>query len=366
MSRTAPIHVAAFGALHALGDTHTGFSRLLAGESGFGPGPAWADGCPVAPVASLPAPLDRTHALATRLLAPLDLDPEGLILIVATTTAAQDRCESDMMAAARGQTPASPENVTWRSLLHHAGERLARTLGVSVPGYVISTACTSGTVAIGLAADLVRAGRFRRALVLGADGLCQTTVQGFRSLGAYTQTRCRPFDEARDGMAIGEAAAWLLLEPGQGEFELLGVGTTTDGRSLTAPDPEGAGLVRAIREALGDLPGEAVDHVNAHATGTPHNDAAEAAALGIATPNAAVSATKGATGHTLGAAGLLEAVFLLQSMRAGLIPPVLGLNAPILGVDVETVARARIQHIGISVNLAFGGHNAAVAFRRHA
>jgi 3-oxoacyl-[acyl-carrier-protein] synthase II len=104
--------------------------------------------------------------------------------------------------------------------------------------------------------------------------------------------------------------------------------------------------------------------VNAHATGTEANDAAEAAALALAAPAAAISATKGASGHTLGAAGVVEAVWLLQSMDAGVIPPVAGLSDPVDGVDVSAVSRQRRQRVGVSVNLAFGGHNAAVAFRR--
>ncbi|HNH49074.1 MAG TPA: beta-ketoacyl synthase chain length factor, partial [Myxococcota bacterium] len=159
-------------------------------------------------------------------------------------------------------------------------------------------------------------------------------------------------------------AAWLLLERRPGPFRLVGVGVRTDGIHLTAPDEQGGGVRRAIRAALGELPGEAVDHVNAHATGTEANDGAEARGIFAACPKALVSATKGATGHTLGAAGVVEAVLLLQSMERGLVPGLRGLQAPLPDLDLSAQSRLHPQELGVSVNLAFGGHNAAVAFAR--
>lgn len=354
------ISVTRYGALTALGGLDDGFAALLAGLHGFRPGPAWAPD-PVAPVGSLLPGGHRTFALADA-IAPTDLDPVGLAVVFATTTSAVLAGETAIADVVADRTPERPEDFLWSHLAHQPAVQLACTLGATGPALSVSTACTSGTVAIGVGADLLRAGRARRVLVIGADALCRTTVFGFRSLGAHTKSRPRPFDRDRDGMALGEGAAYLLLEPGEGRFELVGVGTATDGEHLTAPDPNGGGIERAIRMALGDLAGEVVDHVNAHATATETNDPAEAAGLARACPNAAVSATKGATGHTLGAAGVIEAVFLLQSMSQGVVPPVLGLENPI-GLDVAAAARRRRQHVGVSVNLAFGGHNAAVAFR---
>ncbi len=374
MARSTPIQISRFGTLSALGTTEAGFAALNAGESGFAPGPAWV---PLdQPVACARAPLEDGHgtiALAFAALEGLDVDPRGLAVVFATTTSAMLVGETAIESWARGEAPARPVDFMWSHLAHWPALAVAERLGATGPALVVSTACTSGTVAIGVAADLVRAGRCERALVVGADGLCRTTLSGFRSLSAYSTTRCRPMDAARDGMAIGEAAAWLLLEPrtrsaaqGGSRYTLLGVETSSDGHHLTAPDPTGAGLLRAIRGAVGDLDPASIDHVNAHATGTEANDAAEAATIGRAAPRAAVSATKGASGHTLGAAGVLEAVWLLQSMEAGVIPPVIGLENPVPGVDVAPHLRAREQTIGVSINLAFGGHNAAVAFRKEA
>jgi 3-oxoacyl-(acyl-carrier-protein) synthase len=377
MALTTPLQISRFGALTSLGDTEGGFSALIAGRDGFGPGPEWVPR--EQPVACVRAPLEggsRTVALAFAALAELDVDPRGLAVIFATTTSDMLGGEAAIEAWVRGEQPARPVDYMWSHLAHWPAVAVARRLGATGPALVVSTACTSGTVAIGVGADLVRAGRGRRALVIGADALCRTTVSGFRSLSAYSTTRCRPMDKARDGMAIGEAAAWLLLEPrtaspagGGARFSLIGVQTASDAYHLTAPDPEGSGVLRAIAGALAGAPGLGpadIDHVNAHATGTDANDAAEAAAIFRAAPRAAISATKGASGHTLGAAGLVEAVWLLQSMDAGVIPPVAGLQDPVEGVDVSAIVRSRVQTVGVSINLAFGGHNAAVAFRREA
>lgn len=359
------LHVTRFGALTALGGTDAGFSALLRGETGFDADrrarvPAWSP-LPAACVGDVASEHFRTLALADTCV-PRDIDPVGLAVVFATTTSAMAEGEGDIESVMLDRAPPHPERFFWSHLCHQPAQQLAAILGATGPVMSVSTACTSGTVAIGIGADLVRAGRAKRALVVGADALCKTTVFGFNSLGAYTSDVPRPFDAQRSGMALGEAAAWLLIESGAGPFELLGVATTTDGQHLTAPDPTGGGLIRAIRGALGDVPPSAIDHLNAHATATETNDAAEAIGLTTVAPDAFVSATKGATGHTLGAAGVVEAVFLLQSMAAGVIPPVAGLGNP-LSVNVSAALRYQRQRIGVSVNLAFGGHNAAVAFR---
>lgn len=367
----APVHLAAMGCLTALGDLDGTMSGLRSGAAAFGPGPAWAPAdLPVAVVAGDYAELDRhrTFALAKRVLviarqAGQEIDPDGLAVVFATTTSAMLAGEGAIEQHVGGQPVGVPEDLLVSHLAHQPAEAIGDWLGASGPRLVVSTACTSGTVAFGIAADLLRAGRCRRALVIGADALCRTTVYGFRSLGAHTRTACRPFDVDRDGMAIGEGAGFALLERGEGEIELVGVASRTDAHHLTAPEPGGSGLVRAIRAAIGGGDGGAIDHVNAHATGTPTNDGVEAGALAIAAPAAWVSATKGATGHTLGAAGVVEAVLLAESMRRGVVPGSTGCRTPVAGVSVASGERARAQRLGVSVNLAFGGHNAALALR---
>ncbi len=366
-----PVHLAAMGCLTALGDLDGTMSGLRRGVVPFGPGPAWAPAdLPVALVHGDLDPLDRhrTFALAKQVLVlarqqGLDLDPEGLAVVFATTTSAMLAGEAAIEERVSGRPVTVPVDLLVSHLAHQPAESVGEWLGARGPRLVVSTACTSGTVAFGIAADLLRAGRCRRALVVGADALCRTTVYGFRSLGAHTRTACRPFDVERDGMAIGEGAAFALLELGEGALELVGVASRTDAHHLTAPEPGGGGLVRAIRAAVGGADADAIDHVNAHATGTPTNDGVEAAALRVAAPSAWVSATKGATGHTLGAAGVVEAVLLAESMRRGVIPPSTGCRAAVDGVAVALAERTRVQRLGVSVNLAFGGHNAALALR---
>jgi 3-oxoacyl-(acyl-carrier-protein) synthase len=352
--------VGAFGSLCALGAGADAYAALLDGRCGLRPS---TFDVPLAVVDARIADGPRTSALALALFDGLQVDGAGLAVVFATTTAAMRESEPALEAWAQGRRDGDPRARLWNLLAHHPADAVARRFGATGPVLSVSTACTSGTTALGVGVDLLRAERCRRVLVVGADALCRTTVAGFRSLGVHTRATCRPFDRARDGMALGEAAAFLLLEPSCGRgFEIVGVGTTSDAFHLTAPDPEGLGLMRAIDRALAGHPREAVDHVNAHGTGTAANDVAEAAALARAAPRALVSATKGATGHTLGAAGVLEAVFTLQSMQTGKVPPVVGLLDP-LPVDVSDRVRDREQRLAVSVNVAFGGHNAAVAFR---
>lgn len=364
-----PLQLSGWGTLTVLGGTASGFHRLCAGEGGLASaaGPPWLD---AAAGLALLGPLGFVPGTAAGLLAELtaglDLDPVGLAVVLATTGGASPDGEVTVGAYVRGEPLSAPRALWWDNLPHHLVEAVGRGRGVTGPCLVVSTACTSGTVAVGVAADLVRAGVARRVLVLGVDVLCRSSLFGFRSLGVASRDACRPFDTFRSGMCVGSGAAYVVVEPsGPGaRFELLGVGVAQDAAHLTAPDPRGAGLGRAIVAALAGVDPRAVDHVNAHGTATLANDATEALVLPDLLPNAAVSATKGATGHTLGAAGLIELVFLLQSMEAGVVPPVVGLREAIAGVDVSARLRERAQSVGVSVNLAFGGHNAAVAVRR--
>ncbi len=354
------LQVSRWGALTALG---ADFEAICEGRSGFVADETW-DSAWLAPIA-LRTGVPRNLALALNALHGLDVEARDLAVVVATTTGGMVEGELAIEEVFFGRVPHRPPDYYWNTLLHHLADAIAAHFGATGPRLVVSTACTSGTAAIGIAADYVRSGRAKRALVVGVDALCKTTVFGFRSLGVYTRQGCRPFDRLRDGMGIGEAAGWLLVEPWEtsSKIELLGVGLSSDAQHLTAPDPLGAGLERAIRVALGGTALERVDHVNAHATGTLQNDAAEAAVLKRILPDAAVSATKGATGHTLGAAGVIEAVFTIESMLREVIPPVVGLQQP-LEVAVSDRLRGRHQRVALSLNLAFGGHNAAVAFAR--
>src|SRR6202045_867589 len=203
-----------------------------------------------------------------------------------------------------------------------------QALQLSGPAVVISCACSSSAKVFASARRAIEAGLVDAAVVGGGDSLCLTTLYGFHSLQLVSRTPCRPFDVARDGISIGEAAAFALLEPPLGTLNgddvlLLGVGESSDAYHMSAPHPEGHGARRAMQAALraAGLDADAIDYINFHGTGTPSNDDSEACAvaavLGSEVPG---SSTKGATGHTLGAAGALEAVICALALRHDFMP----------------------------------------------
>jgi 3-oxoacyl-[acyl-carrier-protein] synthase II len=259
---------------------------------------------------------------------------------------------------------------------------LQQALGFSGPSVIVANACASGANAIGHAAEMISIGAADCVLAGGMEALTELVFVGFDCLQATTTEKCRPFDLNRSGLLLGEAAAFLVLESG-GHAEargarplcrLSGYGHGTDFFHLTQPQPEGAVLVEVMREAARQArarPHE-IGYINAHGTATAINDAAEARAyenfLGGALANARISSTKAALGHTLGAAGSLEALFALQSLLTGNLPPQLNLQNPIPGMAPALVKpdepRRSFSH-AMSVNLGFGGSNAALLFSRH-
>lgn len=205
---------------------------------------------------------------------------------------------------------------------------IRRRCGLEGPAMAISSACASSAKVFGAARRMIEAGLVDAALVGGADSLCLTTLYGFHSLQLSSPAPCRPFDVARDGISIGEAAAFALLERASGKvcgdsILLYGVGESSDAYHMSAPHPEGLGAKQAMQAALrqGSLQPGDIDYINLHGTGTPSNDRSESQAVtSIFGPTTPCSSTKGATGHTLGAAGALEAVISALAIRSGLMP----------------------------------------------
>jgi 3-oxoacyl-[acyl-carrier-protein] synthase-1 len=251
-----------------------------------------------------------------------------------------------------------------------------RALGLAGPAVVISSACSSSAKVFASAQRAIAAGLVDAAVVGGVDSLCLTTLYGFHSLQLVARTPSRPFDVARDGLSIGEAAAFALLErapdsPPAGSVLLLGAGESSDAWHMSSPHPEGRGASAAMRAALAAAqlaPGD-IDYINFHGTGTPSNDAAEARAVaGVFGARIPGSSTKGATGHTLGAAGGLEAVVCALGLRHGLMPA--GVNTrdvdPALGVEYLLESRhAPLRHV-LSNSFGFGGSNCSLIFGRAA
>jgi len=247
-----------------------------------------------------------------------------------------------------------------------------RALGLEGPAAVISSACSSSAKVFACAQRAIDAGLVDAAVVGGVDSLCLTTLYGFHSLQLVARTPCRPFDAGRDGLSIGEAAAFALLERPAGSLPadavlLLGTGESSDAWHMSAPHPEGRGAGDAMRQALAAarVAPQDIDYLNFHGTGTPSNDAAEARAvamvLGGATPG---SSTKGATGHTLGAAGALEAVVCALALRHGLMPG--GVNTRVIDPQLPVSylresRRAPLEKV-MSNSFGFGGSNCTLVF----
>lgn len=247
-------------------------------------------------------------------------------------------------------------------------------LRLSGPAVVISSACSSSAKVFASARRAMEAGLIDAALVGGVDSLCLTTLYGFHSLQLVSRVPCRPFDLERDGISIGEAAAFALLERPRTSLDadavlLLGVGESSDAHHMSAPHPEGRGARAAMLKALeaARLEPSDIQYLNLHGTGTPSNDDAEAravsAVLGSEVP---ASSTKGATGHTLGAAGALEAVICALALREGLMPAGINTTAvdPALAVHYLRENRPASLERVMSNSFGFGGSNCCLIFGR--
>jgi 3-oxoacyl-[acyl-carrier-protein] synthase-1 len=248
-------------------------------------------------------------------------------------------------------------------------ECLAEWLGLSGPCYAISTACTAGARTIVSARRLLQAGLCDAVVCGGVDTLARLPLNGFHALGAMDSEACNPFSRERRGINIGEAAALFLMTRERGAVQLLGTGSSSDAHHMSSPDPEGRGAIAAMRHALADagLDPAQIDYLNLHGTATAHNDAMEAPAVAAVFPQGVpCSSTKSLTGHTLAAAGALEAAFCWLSLHDGRLPPQRwdGLADPALPAlpFVEAGARlptARPRRL-MSSSFAFGGNNACL------
>lgn len=254
--------------------------------------------------------------------------------------------------------------------MYSLGHFVRACLGLHGPAMVVSTACSSSAKVFATAARLIQSGMCDAAIVGGVDSLCLTTLYGFSSLQLLSTSPCRPCDEDRDGLSLGEAAGYALLESSErvgryGGVALLGYGESTDGYHMSHPHPEGAGAIRAIRDSLAraGLRPEDIEYVNLHGTATRANDSVEDKAVySIFGARPACSSTKGWTGHTLGAAGITEAVISAVCLTHGLIPGTLNC------ARVDTTLQSRILRenqtgpLGriVSNIFGFGGNNCSL------
>jgi 3-oxoacyl-[acyl-carrier-protein] synthase II len=306
---------------------------------------------------------------------------ENLPLVLGTTSGGMTLGEQYLRNAI--QLPQSPQHQPTRVVNYQVQQQaldVCDAFGFRGPITCIANACASGANAIGHAWELLRTGRATRALTGGYDALCQLTFAGFDSLQALSPAPCRPFDATRDGLSLGEGAAMLALETLEhakrrgAEIlgEIIGYAAATDTHHLTQPHPQGdaaLATMTAACERAGVSP-EQIDYVNAHGTATPQNDSTETTAInrwaGKWAAKLPVSSTKASIGHLLGAAGAVETLVCLMSLREQWLPPETTVTTPDAACGFPIVREqtdARVE-TALSNSFGFGGANATLILRR--
>lgn len=292
--------------------------------------------------------------------------------------------EQHVTLAGRGARRVSPK-LAPLTVVNGAASSVAMDLGARGPSQAVSTACSSGTVAIGTAHQMLRTGACDIVIAGGAESVCSRLLiaSGCRLKAVSTrrddpEAACRPFDTHRDGFVVGEGAGLLVLERPEHarargatvRARIAGYGASSDAYSAVAPDPDGLGIERALRTALADagIDGADVGHVNAHGTSTVANDLIEGTMLHrVLGDRPLVTSTKAMTGHTLGAAGGIETALTVLALECQLVPPTVNLDAPDPAIPIDVVskeARPSVFDVAVKTSLGFGGHNAALVLTR--
>lgn len=246
-------------------------------------------------------------------------------------------------------------------------------LGIEGPSFIISTACSSSAKVFSAAHRYIQLGLIDAAIVGGVDTLCLTTLYGFNSLQLTSKYPCKPYDATRDGISIGEAAAFCVVSNLRDHdkphrIELIGYGESSDAYHMSSPHPEGLGAQFAMRSALrsASIDTESIDYINLHGTATPSNDKAEGYAVNAVFDNKTLcSSTKGITGHTLGAAGAVEAVVSFLALENQLIPGSVGTAQldPMIDLNYQLGSNSSPITTVLSNSFGFGGSNCSLVFR---
>ncbi len=288
-------------------------------------------------------------------------------LVVGTSTSSIGASEEAYTRlTADGRFPADLD----RPIVHtpqSLGDFLQAATGLRGPCVTVATACSSSAKVFAQAARLIHAGVVDAALVGGVDTLCGSVLFGFNALGLVSSDPCRPFDVARNGLSLGEAGGFALLERDGPGPRLLGWGESSDAHHMSSPHPEGLGARLSMQAALdrAGLAPAAVDYINLHGTATPKNDEIEAAAVAaLFPPGTRASSTKGWTGHTLGAAGIVESAIALDALDTGLMPGTLHCTAPDPACGPQLLRESQRGTVRVSLNnsFGFGGNNCTLVF----
>lgn len=296
--------------------------------------------------------------------------PQDSAILLATTVG-----EIDLLEKSIADNNSDAENANPKRLLND----LRNIAAVKGPGAVVSAACASSSAAVERAASMIREERADSVLVIGCDAVSEFVFAGFSALMALAPGRARPFDRNRDGLTVGESACAALLMSEERALsegrkilaEISGCGMSSDAHHMTAPSREGGGLVSAIQKALraAAIEPARIGSVSAHGTGTDYNDAMELKAFRRVFDDnpPPVYSIKGGTGHTMGAAGLLEILIAVESLRKEIAPPTTGLVDPedeadgmVSGLPIETPG----AEFALSTNSGFGGINAAIIIKK--
>ncbi|MFB9673934.1 beta-ketoacyl synthase N-terminal-like domain-containing protein [Streptosporangium vulgare] len=375
-----PVVITGLGVICAIGRDPTEFwLRLMSGQGGVTP----VDDEAFAVFTARYAGQVPAGWIAEQLAdADADLDRTAQLALIAARQAvgqaglSADDVEADRFGLVLGKCQATPDAAGRYQPMHRTGDVVAGRLGMRGPRILVSTACAAGGNAVGLAKDKILTGEADVVLAGGVDPLLFGTYAGFAGLQALSTGPCAPYSRS-DGLNLGEGAAFLLLEPldralARGATplaEVAGYGLSADAYHATAPDPTGRGGASAVRRALADagMSTDDVSYVSGHGTGTPANDAMEAkvmrAVFGDRAPRVPTSSIKSFVGHTLGAAGAVEAVASVLALQHGMAPPTIGFDTDsVTDLDfVPNVARRMPIETVVSNNYAFGGNNVALA-----
>ena len=333
---------------------------------------------PITPIADEDS---RCNRLLTEAINPLlpeiealktQFGPTRIAIVVGTSTAGI--AEAEIAVAAKQKTGQFTEGYHYRKQELYAPSRyLSRWLGLQGPCFSVSSACTSGAKALATAARLLKLGVCDAVIAGGVDTLCQMTLSGFDSLAVTTSGLCNPFSANRRGINIGEGAGIFLVTREPGPVRFMGSGESSDAHHISAPHPEGIGAELSMCEALqmaGIKPGD-VDYLNFHGTATEQNDRMEAhAAKRVLGSDIACGSTKGLTGHTLAAAGAIEAVFCWMTLQRddGALPRHLwdgqsDTELPVLG-NLALRHHQGLVSVAMSNSFAFGGNNISLLLAR--